>query len=81
MADFNILKSQSPKFRILAYLKILAFQSPEFKMTAALQDFKLNLIPELNNLENQNPEFKILTDFKIFRAKILISRFWLSSRF
>ena len=81
MADFNILKSQSPKFRILAYLKILAFQSPEFKMTSALQDFKLNLIPESNNLENQNPEFKILTDFKIFRAKILISRFWLSSRF
>ena len=51
-------------FKILAFLKILAFQNPEAKNLAKfniLADFKI----ELKILAFQNIEFKILGEFKI----------------
>ena len=49
---------------------MLERKNPEFKMLA---DFKI--------LVSSNPEVKILADLIFWRAKILNSRFWLTSSF
>ena len=47
----------SPEFKILADVKILAFQNPEFNILA---DFKI--LNDFKILAFQNPQFKILED-------------------
>ena len=58
MAEFKILDFKNREFKILADLKILAFQNPDFKILA-FQNIEFKI------LAFQNPEFKILADFKI----------------
>ena len=70
LADFNILAFQNPKFKILAFFKILAyfktlpFQNPEFKILA---DFNIlaSQNPKFKILAFQNLELNILPDFKM----------------
>ena len=58
MADFKIFAFQNTELKIVANLKILAFENPEFKILA-FQNTEFKILAQFKNLGFQDPEFKI----------------------